>query len=229
MSKGLAKMAYLVQVHLTRIKAHIDGKGEAKVFGVQPSTSKTFEALIEDDKIVMKSPETMAKFKVDAAAIKFEVGAFDITDLEVGDFDAYTIFENPIPDLRVISSQNLVVPYHVAKSDNCGLVWDDDSSDDFLESIEERLCDRTKGMYSLRDGFWNPCQGRCSVGRPVMYLELRHGDSAGDDGQAMLAEHRLAAPGVFRWLLLLSGLRALEAMRAARHPKPSDVSIRGLV
>ena len=98
-SRGLAKMARLVQKRLTRIQANInDNKAiEPKYleFNQIRGNIKTLEALVETKEIEILSPGLLKRLDDDLKAFGVEVDAHEITDIHDGDFDAYTLFDNP--------------------------------------------------------------------------------------------------------------------------------------
>ena len=92
-------MARLVQKRLTRIQANInDNKAiEPKYleFNQIRGNIKTLEALVETKEIEILSPGLLKRLDDDLKAFGVEVDAHEITDIHDGDFDAYTLFDNP--------------------------------------------------------------------------------------------------------------------------------------
>ena len=98
-SWGLAKMAHLVQKRLTRIKANIDDNKaiEPKFleYNQVQGNIRMLEELVKTNEIEIKSPGLMQKLGDDLKLLGDEVDAHEITDIQDGDFDAYTLFEHP--------------------------------------------------------------------------------------------------------------------------------------
>ncbi|KAG7556296.1 hypothetical protein ISN44_As11g023450 [Arabidopsis suecica] len=98
-SRGLAKLARLVDTRLTRIRAHVDDTS-----AVQPKlleynqalgNVRLLRALEESGEIVIKSPSVMSQLVTAVAELETCVRAFNITDLMDGDFDVRTLFDVP--------------------------------------------------------------------------------------------------------------------------------------
>ncbi|KAL9811773.1 hypothetical protein AtNW77_Chr5g0113141 [Arabidopsis thaliana] len=98
-SRGLAKMARLVQKRLIRIKANIDDNKaiEPKYleYNQVRGNIKMLEALVETKEIEVKFPVVFERLEKDLKALNDEVRAHEITDIQTGDFDAYTLFDIP--------------------------------------------------------------------------------------------------------------------------------------
>ncbi|KAG7584963.1 hypothetical protein ISN45_Aa02g003470 [Arabidopsis thaliana x Arabidopsis arenosa] len=94
--KVLAKMARLFQALLTRLQAHVEDTRAAQptlLLYNQPVDNLGFlKALVEDGEVVIKSEGTFSKIEADVAQYRADLAAFDVTELEDGDFDAYTLF-----------------------------------------------------------------------------------------------------------------------------------------
>ncbi|KAG7567724.1 hypothetical protein ISN45_Aa04g005730 [Arabidopsis thaliana x Arabidopsis arenosa] len=94
--KALAKMARLFQARLTRLKAHVEDTQAVQptllLYNQAVGNLGFLKALMENGEVVVQSEETLSKLEVDVEQYKAELEAFDVTDLEDGDFDAYTLF-----------------------------------------------------------------------------------------------------------------------------------------
>ena len=99
-SRGLAKMARLVQKRLIRIKANIDDNKaiEPKYleYNQVRGNIKMLEALVETKEIEVKFPVVFERLEKDLKALNDEVRAHEITDIQTGDFDTYTLFDSPV-------------------------------------------------------------------------------------------------------------------------------------
>ncbi|KAG7552775.1 hypothetical protein ISN45_Aa06g033620 [Arabidopsis thaliana x Arabidopsis arenosa] len=94
--KALAKMARLFQARLTRLKAHVEDTQAVQptllLYNQAVGNLGFLKALMESGEVVVQSGETLSKLEADVEQYKAELEAFDVTDLEDGDFDAYTLF-----------------------------------------------------------------------------------------------------------------------------------------
>ncbi|XP_020881843.1 meiosis-specific protein ASY2-like [Arabidopsis lyrata subsp. lyrata] len=94
--KALAKMARLFQARLTRLQAHVEDTRAAQptllLYNQAVGNLGFLKALVEDGEVVIKSEETLSRVEADVAQYRADLAAFDVTELQDGDFDAYTLF-----------------------------------------------------------------------------------------------------------------------------------------
>ena len=108
-SMALKKMARMVQLRLNRLKAHVDDTPAAQptflLFNHAVGNATILKVLAESGEITIKSGTTLSNIEADIAKHKAEMKKFDVTDLMVGDFDAYTLFADKFQDLHFSSSE----------------------------------------------------------------------------------------------------------------------------
>ena len=108
-SMALKKMARMVQLRLNRLKAHVDDTTAAQptflLFNQAVGNATILKVLEESGEIPIKSGTTLSNIEADIAKYQAEMKKFDVTDLMVGDFDAYTLFADKFQDLHFSSSE----------------------------------------------------------------------------------------------------------------------------
>ena len=108
-SMALKKMARMVQLRLNRLKAHVDDTTAAQptflLFNQAVGNATILKVLAESGDITIKSGTTLSNIEADIAKYQAEMKKFDVTDLMVGDFDAYTLFADKFQDLHFSSSE----------------------------------------------------------------------------------------------------------------------------
>ncbi|CAH8259433.1 unnamed protein product [Arabidopsis lyrata] len=94
--KALAKMARLFQARLTRLQAHVEDTRAAQptllLYNQAIGNLGFLKALVEDGEVVIKSEETLSRVEADVAQYRADLAALDVTELQDGDFDGYTLF-----------------------------------------------------------------------------------------------------------------------------------------
>ncbi|CAH8277229.1 unnamed protein product [Arabidopsis lyrata] len=149
--KALAKMARLFQARLTRLQAHVEDTRAAQptllLYNQAVGNLGFLKALVEDGEVVIKSEETLSRVEADVAQYRADLAAFDVTELQDGDFDAYTLFAD-----RNEVTENL--QYAASAASGRDFVGDDEVEEDAVnqDTQQEVAVEARETGAELQDG-----------------------------------------------------------------------------